>query len=55
MKVLRIVSRGNVVYVARRLLCIFWYRVSPKYRTNIEAWNWVRSQGVEESLLTRGR
>lgn len=44
MKVLRIVSSGNGVYVARRIFGFFWYRVSPRYRTNIEAWNWVRKQ-----------
>lgn len=46
MKALRIVNRDNTcVYVERRVLRFFWRRVSPKFSTNIEAYNWVRSQG----------
>lgn len=45
MKALRIVNRDNTcVYVERRVLRFFWRRVSPKFSTNIEAYNWVRSQ-----------
>lgn len=45
MKVLRIVNRDNTcVYVERRVLRFFWRRVSPKFSTNIEAYNWVRRQ-----------
>lgn len=53
MKVLRIVNeRNECVYVERRYCRFFWFRVSPKYRTNIEAYNWVRRcKGVE--LVTK--
>ena len=45
MRTLRIVNRDNTcVYVERRVLHVFWMRVSPKFSTNIEAWNWVRKQ-----------
>lgn len=45
MRTLRIVNRDNTcVYVERRVLRFFWRRVSPKYSTNIEAYNWVRKQ-----------
>jgi hypothetical protein len=53
MKTLRIVNCSNrCVYVERRVLRFFWRRVSPKFVTNIEAWNWVRSQG-DYRLLTK--
>jgi hypothetical protein len=45
MKTLRIVNEKGCVYVERNLFCRWWVRTSPKYRTNIEAWNWVRRQG----------
>lgn len=41
MKTLRIVNDKGCVYVERNLFCR-WWRVSPRYRTNIEAYNWVR-------------
>lgn len=45
MKTLRIVNKDNrSVYVERRVLRFFWVRVSPKWATNIEAYNWVRRQ-----------
>lgn len=45
MKTLRIVNRDNTqVYVERRVLRFFWRRVSPKFSSNIEAYNWVRKQ-----------
>lgn len=44
MKTLRIVNDKGCVYVERNLFCR-WWRVSPRYRTNIEAYNWVRTQG----------
>lgn len=53
MKTLRIVNRDNTqVYVERRVLRFFWRRVSPKFSSNIEAWNWVRKQRDVE-LLTK--
>lgn len=45
MKTLRIVnSRNESVYVERLFFRRWWFRVTPKWRTNIEAWNWVRRQ-----------
>lgn len=45
MKTLRIVNRDNTeVYVERRVLRMFWRRVSPSFSSNIEAYNWVRKQ-----------
>ena len=56
MKVLRIVNRDNTcVYVERRVLRFFWRRVSPKFSTNIEAYNWVRSQRGVVVLLKKGK
>ena len=53
MKTLRIVNKDNrCVYVERRLLRCIWYRVSPRYRTNIEAYNWVRRCG-DVNLITK--
>ena len=46
MKTLRIINRDNrCSYVERRVLRCFWVRVSPYYRTNIEAYNYVRRCG----------
>lgn len=43
MKTLRIVNKENrCSYVERNLFRRFWVRVSPYYRTSIEAYNWVR-------------
>lgn len=45
MKTLRIVNKDNTcVYVERRYCRMFWFRVSPKFSTNIEVYNWVRRQ-----------
>lgn len=53
MKTLRIVNKDNrCVYVERRVLRVFWVRISPKWSTNIEAWNWVRRQRNYE-LVTK--
>jgi hypothetical protein len=54
MKTLRITNRDNTeVYVERRVLRFFWRRVSPKYSSNIEAYNWVRRQR-DYRLITKG-
>ena len=45
MKTLRIVNDGSCSYVERQFCRRLWLRVTPKYRTNIEAYNWVRKQG----------
>lgn len=53
MKTLRIVNRDNTeVYVECRVLGWFWRRVSPKFSSNIEAYNWVRKQS-KVKLLTK--
>lgn len=44
MKTLRIVNDRGSVYVERRYFCRLWFRVSPKWSSNIEAYNWVRRQ-----------
>ena len=44
MKTLRIVSKDRCSYVERRYFRRWWVRVSPYYRTNIEAYNYVRSR-----------
>lgn len=45
MKTLRIVnSRNECTYVERLFFRRWWFRVTPKYNSNIEAWNWVRRQ-----------
>lgn len=45
MKTLRIVNaRNEYSYVERLFFRSFWFRVTPKYKTNIEAYNWVRKQ-----------
>ena len=53
MKTLRIVnSRNECTYVERLFFRMWWFRVSPKWRTNIEAYNWVRRQRDYE-LVTK--
>jgi hypothetical protein len=42
MKTLRIVNEKGCVYVERSFFRRWWFRVSPYYRSNIEAYNWVR-------------
>lgn len=44
MKTMRISNDGIYVYVERQFFRRWWVRVSPKYRTNIQAWNWVRGK-----------
>lgn len=44
MKTMRIVSEKGCVYVERQIFRRWWIRVSDRYRTNIEAYNWVRRQ-----------
>jgi len=54
MKTLRIVNDGGCVYVERQFCRTWWLRVTPRYKTNIEAYNWVRRQG-KVNLLKKGR
>lgn len=55
MKTLRIVNRDNTcVYVERQYCRLFWFRVSPKFSSNIEAWNWARKQR-DARLVTKSR
>lgn len=43
MKTLRIVnSRNECTYVERLFFRRWWVRVSPCYKSNIEAYNWAR-------------
>ena len=43
MKTLRIVnSRNECAYVERLFFRRWWVRVSPYYKSNIEAYNWAR-------------
>ena len=45
MKTMRIVnSRNESVYVERLFIRRWWIRVSPRWTTNIQAWNWVRGK-----------
>jgi hypothetical protein len=54
MKTLRIVNtRNECVYVERLFFRRWWLRVTPRYRTNIEAYNWVRRQGNVELVKKR--
>ena len=53
MKTLRIVSEKGVSYVERGFFGRrLGFVVSPKYKSNIEAWNWVRRQG-KVNLVTK--
>ena len=54
MKTLRIVNDGSCSYVERQFCRRLWLRVTPKYKTNIEAYNWVRKQG-KVNLLKKGK
>ena len=45
MKTMRIVNADRCVYVERQFFRRWWVRVSPYYRSNIEAYNWVRRKG----------
>lgn len=53
MKVMRIVSADRCAYVERQFFHRWWVRVSPYYRSNIEAYNWVRRKGDVELLRKR--
>ena len=54
MKTLRIVNEKGVAYVERSFLGRrLWFRVTPKYGSNIEAWNWVRRQGAVNLITKR--
>ena len=54
MKTLRIVNEKGVAYVERGFLGRrIWFRVTPKYGSNIEAWNWVRRQGAVNLITKR--
>lgn len=53
MKVMRISNDGLLSYVERQICRRWWFRVSPKYRSNIEAWNWVRRRRDVE-LVRKG-
>lgn len=45
MRTMRIAnSRNESVYVERLFFRRWWVRVSPCFRTNIQAWNWVRGK-----------
>ena len=44
MKTLRIVNDCGCAYVERQFFRR-WWRVSPYYKSNIEAYNWVRDKG----------
>lgn len=46
MRTMRIMNDGGFVYVERQFCRRWWFRVSPYYGSNIEAYNWVRRQGV---------
>ena len=51
MKTMRIVNaRNEYSYVERLFFRSFWFRVTPKYKTNIEAYNWVRSRKGAELI-----
>ena len=46
MKTMRIINQSNrCSYVERQFFRRWWVRVSPKYRTVIEAYNYVRKSG----------
>lgn len=44
MKLVRIVNDSGLVYVERQFCRRWWFRVSPYYGSNIEAYNWVRNR-----------
>lgn len=50
MKVMRIVSGRGCVYVESQFFRRWWFRVSGRYKTNIEVYNWVRRQKDVELL-----
>ena len=44
MKTLRIVNEKGCVYVERNFFRRWWYRLSNRFVTNIEAYNWIKRQ-----------
>ena len=44
MKTMRIVNEDGCVFVERYFFGRWWIRVSPYYKSNIEAYNYVRRQ-----------
>jgi hypothetical protein len=44
MKTMRIANDGLCTYVERQFFRRWWIRVSPKWTTNIQAYNWVRGK-----------
>lgn len=52
MKTLRIVNEKGCVYVERNLFRRLWYRMACTFKTNIEAYNWVRKQ-KNVTLITK--
>ena len=44
MKTLRIVNEKGCVYVERNFFRRWWYRLSNRFATNIEAYNWIKRQ-----------
>lgn len=51
MKTLRIVNEKGCVYVERRFFRRLWYRLSKRFGSNIEAYNWAKGQ--KASLVTK--
>ena len=51
MKTMRIMNEKGCVYVERRVFRRLWYRLSREFRSNIEAYNWVKEQ--KGSLVTK--
>lgn len=52
MKTMRIINEKGCVYVERRVFRKWWYRLSPVFRSNIEAYNWVKRQN-DVRLVTK--
>lgn len=52
---MRIVNERGCVYVERRILRCFWYRLPGRWSSSIEAWNWVRRQGGVKLVRRVGR
>ena len=46
MKTMRIMNEKGCVYVERRVFRRLWYRLSKEFRSNIEAYNWVKEQNA---------
>lgn len=53
MKTLRIVNEKGCVYVERRFFRRLWYRLSKRFGSNIEAYNWVRGKRNVQLLKKR--